>query len=104
MNQAIQITLRNVSPSPLLSRDIREKCAALRKLHPRIVHCRVAVERASGQEGRAAAFRVCLQVGVPGRELVADHGAHVDPHLALRDAFEAMRRELRDDKEKARAR
>ena len=46
-------------------------------------------------------FRVRVDLGVPGREIVVGrdpqaHHAHEDAHVAVRDAFDAVRRLLED--------
>lgn len=90
-----QVTLLNVKPSPALSRRIREKAEALERYHPRILHCRVSVAQEEKRTTHARPYSVTVRVGVPGGELVASHELHVDPFLAVRDAFAAMRRQLK---------
>ena len=92
----IQITLRNVKSSPALERRIREKADGLAKFHPGLQHVRVLVEQSERHSTGARPFRVTIHAALPGRELTADHDAHVDAFLALRDAFNAMRRQLKD--------
>jgi len=89
-----QVTLLSLKPSVALSRRIREKALALERYHPHILHCRVTVaqEEKRGTTGRP--YLVTIRLGIPGRELVADHRHHVDPFLAVRDAFAGMRRQL----------
>ena len=94
--QAIQVTLRNLKHSPALVRRIHSRCEALERFHPRIQHCRVSVEQEERHSAADRPFRVTLRVALPGHELVADHCHHVDPFLAVRDAFAAMRRQLKD--------
>lgn len=95
--QATQITLRNVKHSTYVARRIRDKCDQLERFHPHILHCRVAIEQPSR---RTAALRPCvvtIRVGIPGREIVVSGaGPHGEMHTALRDAFAAARRELKD--------
>lgn len=91
-----QITLRNVGRSAALARRIREKCEGLEKFHPHIVHCRVTLERQQARDGTSGPYAVALRVGVPGREIVVNHARHLQSHLALREAFNAARRRLKD--------
>jgi cold shock CspA family protein len=46
------------------------------------------------QQGRL--FAVKLDVTMPGHELVVGHQQHEDAFVALRDAFDAMRRQIED--------
>lgn len=52
MQQATQITLRNIKRSTMVARPIREKCDQLERFHPHILHCRVAIEQPSAASSR----------------------------------------------------
>ena len=56
--------------------------------------CRVAVEQASAQRVNGALYQASVRVRFPGREFVASHGHDKDIHIALREAFDAVRRQL----------
>jgi ribosome-associated translation inhibitor RaiA len=86
-----QITFEDMERTPELSRRIQEKCESLEKLHADIHHCRVKVRPVPGP---LPAHAVTVRVGVPGGELVGAEARHFDVHLAVRDAFSAMRRQL----------
>jgi ribosomal subunit interface protein len=81
---------------------VRERAARLDRYYPRIMSCRVIVE-ASHRRSRTAGtvYHVRVHVTVPGGELVA-HGEpplqrfHEDVYIAIRDAFDQVRRELED--------
>ena len=96
MQQATQITLRNVKRSTIFARRVRDKCEALERFHPHILNCRVTLEQDTSRPGTARPYTVTLHIAVPGEELVVNHTHRVDPHLALRDAFAIMRRRLQD--------
>ena len=49
---------------------------------------------ASKHQGRQ--FGVRIDLTLPGHELVVNHVQHEDAHIALRDAFEKMKRQLED--------
>lgn len=91
-----QITLRNLRRSTALSARIRELSERLGERHPGIINCRVAVAHETARPGRKRAFEVTVRVRVPGRELVASREHDEDVYVALRDAFEAIRRQLID--------
>jgi ribosome-associated translation inhibitor RaiA len=94
--QATQVTLHNLHGSPALLRRIRAKCERLERFHPHLLYCRVSVEQEEARTRRARPYLVTLRIGIPGREIVVSHTHHVDAHLAVRDAFAAARRQLRD--------
>lgn len=94
MQVPLQITIRDFPQSEALEARIRDKAAKLTELHSRITSCRVTVEelRKHHQQGRH--FQVSVDVHVPGREIVANRTHHEDPYVALRDAFDAAKRQL----------
>lgn len=93
--QSTQITLRNLQPSAMLTRRIREKCEQLEKFHGHILHCRAQVAREQVR-GTSGAYTATVRIAIPGREVVVSRAHPVDVHLAVREAFAAMRRSLKD--------
>jgi len=100
--RSTQITLHNMRRSPALSARIRELAERLETHHPEILNCRVAVAQDMAGSRKARAYHVTVRVRVPGRELVASHEHGDDVYVALRDAFEAMRRQVVQAAEAAR--
>jgi ribosomal subunit interface protein len=101
MQMPLEITFRNVPPSPALEADIREKAAKLEAFYARITSARVVVETPHRQHRQGKLFHVRIHVHVPGRELVvsrqpAAHQAYEDVYVAIRDAFDDARRQLED--------
>jgi ribosomal subunit interface protein len=93
----LQITIRDVLRSEALEAHIREKAAKLEEFYPRIVSCRVTVEELRKHHHQGRHFRVRIDVRVPGHhELVANRDHDEDVYVALRDAFDAMARQLED--------
>lgn len=96
MHPLTQITLHNMRGSEALMRRIREKCARLERFHPHLLFCRVGIERIERAGVRARPYVATVRIGVPGHEIVVSHEHLLDPHLAVRDAFAAARRRLKD--------
>lgn len=96
MQVPLQITVRDFPQSEALEARIRDKAAKLEEFYPRITSCRVTVEelRKHHQQGRH--FQVSLDVRVPGKEIIANRMHHEDPYVALREAFDAAKRQLED--------
>jgi len=97
----VEINYRNVDTSDALSADIEAKVAKLEERFNRIHSCRVIVEAPHQKHHQGNLYRVKIHVHVPNRELVVDHESHdkqqhEDPYVAVRDAFDAMRRQLDD--------
>ena len=101
MQVPLEITFRNMPPSPAIEVDIRDKAAKLEEFHDRITSARVVVETPHRQHRQGKLFHVRIDVRVPGRELVvsrepAAHHASEDVYVAIRDAFDDAKRQLED--------
>lgn len=101
MQVTAQITFRGMETSPAVERRIREKIRKLEKVHDRITSCRVVIEAPHRRRVKGRLYLVSLGVTVPGGELVVNtakrfNQSHEDVYVALRDAFDAMRRQLED--------
>lgn len=102
MKLPLQITFHGLDPSDALEAAIRDHASRLDRFHDRIMGCRVLIEARHKHHHQGNLFRVRVDLTVPGRELVvtrdpAEHRAHEDPYVAIRDAFDAARRQLEDD-------
>lgn len=99
MDVPLEIAFHNTEPSEALEQRIRERVARMQKRFGRINSCRVVVEVPHRSQVKALAYHLRIEVGVPSKELVVsrdpgDRNAHFDPYVAVRDAFDAMERQL----------
>jgi len=90
----VQITFRDVDHSDALEGHIRDKAAKLEEFHPNITGCTVIVEMPAKHKHQGKLFNVRVDVRVPGSELVVNRDLHEDVYVALRDAFDAAKRQL----------
>jgi len=102
MQIPLQITFRDMEPSAAVEARIREKTAKLEHVYDRIMSCRVMVESPHCHHHQGRLFQVRIDLTVPDDELVVsqahhhkDH-SHEDVYVAIRDAFNAMQRQLRN--------
>ena len=96
MQVPVEITVRGMPRSAALDASIREKVARLEEFHPRITRCHVTVEESGKHQHQGRRFAVHIDVRVPGREIAVTHEQHEDVFVALRDAFDAAKRQLED--------
>lgn len=99
MQLPLEIVFRDFPPSPAVEAKIRQRAEKLDQLYPRIMSCRVVVESHHKHKHNGILYHVRIDLTVPGAELVAsrephDNHAHEDVYVAIRDAFDAMRRQL----------
>jgi ribosome-associated translation inhibitor RaiA len=97
----LKITFRDIKQSEAIEARIREEAAKLEEFADRITGCRVNVEAHHRRHHQGTVYHVRILLTVPGTELVVsrdperDH-AHEDAYVAVRDAFDAARRQLQE--------
>ena len=75
---------------------IQEKVEKLDRFYDRITSCRVVLELAGRHKRHGRQFTARIDLAVPGGEIVVNKEHDEDLHIALRDAFNAARRQLED--------
>jgi len=99
MQLPLQITFRNIPPSEAVEAKVRERAEKLTRITDNILACRVTVEAPHKHHHKGSTYQVRIDLAVPGNEIVVsrDPGlnhAHEDIYVAVRDAFDAVRRQL----------
>ena len=106
MDVPLELSFRNMDPSDAVEAKVRERVDKLETFFGRINACRVVVEAPHRHRRKGKIYHVRIEIGVPGRTLIVDrdpgqHHAHEDVYVAIRDAFDAARRQLEDHSRKA---
>lgn len=101
MRLPLQITFRGMDASDAITARIRERAEELDRLCDRIVACHVVVEAGHRRQRKGRLRHVRVALTVPGGEIVVtrdpeEHHDHEDMNVAIRDAFDATRRQLED--------
>jgi ribosomal subunit interface protein len=101
MQIPLQITFRHMERSDALEAKIREKAEKLDQFADHIMSCRVTVDLEHKHHHQGQLFAVKVDITVPGKEIVIDrrpdqHHSHEDVYVAMRDAFDAAKRQLED--------
>jgi ribosomal subunit interface protein len=101
MRFPLQVAFRNMEPSAAIKATIRARAGKLEHFYDQIMSCRVVVEQHHRHQHQGNLFHVRVDLRVPDAELVAgrdpgEHHAHEDVYVTIRDAFDAMRRQLED--------
>jgi ribosomal subunit interface protein len=107
MQIPLQISFRNMDPSPAVEAIVREKAAKLDRFFERIVSCEVTVEAPHRRQHKGKLYRVRIDIGMPGKDVhVNQEGpknqAHQDVYVAIRDAFDAAVRQVEDQAQRLR--
>lgn len=99
MSIPLQLTFRDMDPTPALEALVRDWTNKLERVYPRIERCDVMIERPHQHQHKGQLFHVRVSVAVPGPDIVISRdqaldGAREDVYVAIRDAFRAARRQL----------
>jgi ribosomal subunit interface protein len=101
MEIPLQIVFHNMPRSEAVEAKIRSRAENLEKYCDAIIGCRVAVEAPHHHHRAGNQYLVRVEVTVPGDTLVARrepdaHHAYTDVYVAIRDAFDTIRRQLEE--------
>ena len=97
----MQITFRNLEPSEAIKANILKKAEKLEHFAEHIISFRVLVEAPHKHHHKGNLYNVKVEISLPGEEILATHHtgkhhAHEDVYVAIRDAFDATRRQLKN--------
>jgi len=98
---ALQISFREMEPSPAVEARIRERVERLMELEDRLISCHVVVTAPHRRQRQGKLYGIKINLVTPrGRVVVSHDGprdhAHEDVYVAIRDAFDAATRRLED--------
>ena len=101
MQTPLRIAFRNLERTPALENDVRGHAERLERYYDGIIGCSVIVEERHKHHRHGNHFHVRVELSVPGATLVAsrepdEHHAYTDAYVAVRDAFDTIRRQLED--------
>lgn len=92
----LQIAFHGFGRSDAVEAVVREKAQHLDRFSTDIMSCRVAVDLLQKHRHHGRPFGVRIDLTLPGRELVVNRVENEDVYVALRDAFDDMKRQLED--------
>jgi cold shock CspA family protein/ribosome-associated translation inhibitor RaiA len=101
MQEQVQIAFRGMDTPMGIEDSIRSHVAHLETFFNRITACKVLVEPEHKRHHQGNLYHVRVDLVVPGREIVVKrepsaHHANEDIHVAIKDAFDAAKRQLQD--------
>lgn len=101
MKLPLQVVFRNMESSASVEAKVRERADQLERIYDHIMSCRVVVEAHHKHHHTGNLYHARIDLKVPDAEIVAsrdpgEHHAHEDVYVAVRDAFDAVRRQLED--------
>ncbi|HVK33069.1 MAG TPA: HPF/RaiA family ribosome-associated protein [Burkholderiaceae bacterium] len=103
MKLPLEIHFRDMVPLPSLEPEIRRRAAKLEQWGTELMSCQVTVDASANRRRQGHEYQVHIDVRVPGDQVVINqHHRGDDAQLAVRGAFDAMDRLLRERIERRR--
>lgn len=102
MQTSLQIAWEHIEPSDFVKQRIEREIAGLEKTYGRITSCRVHVEGRSHRQHKGGLYAVRCHLILPGGiEIHASRNppqdqTHEDAYIAIRDVFQALKRQLQE--------
>lgn len=96
MTWPIQISFHGMDRSDAVQDVVRKKAEHLGRFAGDIVACHVMIDLVQKHQRQGQPFGVRIDLTLPGHELVVDRVENEDVYVAVRDAFDAMTRQLED--------
>jgi cold shock CspA family protein/ribosome-associated translation inhibitor RaiA len=101
MQIPLQVSFRHMEHSEAIESLVRERAMKLDDFFDHIMGCRVVIEPAGKHHEHGNLYDVRIDITVPDEEMVVSrepgqHAEYKDIRVALRDAFDAARRQLQD--------
>jgi ribosomal subunit interface protein len=94
MKLPVQIRFHGMEPSDALERSARDHADKLESFAPDIMACRVSIDLEQKHKQQGRPFGVRIDLTLPRHELVVNRVQDEDVYVALRDAFDKMKRQL----------
>lgn len=101
MKQGVKILFRNMESSPAIEEKIKKLADKLNHFSDKIQSCSITIECSHHHQHKGNLYHATIDLNVPGAELVASRDPvkkheHEDVYVAIRDAFDAITRQLKD--------
>ncbi|WED42670.1 HPF/RaiA family ribosome-associated protein [Legionella cardiaca] len=99
MKLPIQVIFRNMDHSAAAEEKARTLAEKLERYFDKIMSCRVVIESPHRHHHKGKLYHVRIDLTVPDAELVvsrepSEHHEHEDVYVAIRDAFNAIKKQL----------
>lgn len=96
MKIPVHIQFQGMEASDALEASAREHAHRLESFAPDIMACRVHIDMLQKHQHQGQPFGVRIDLTLPGHELAVNRVQNEDVYVALRDAFDNMKRQVED--------
>ncbi len=93
----VEVVFRGVERSAAVEEHVRDNVAKLERLHHEVSSCRVTIGLPQHSQQQGKLYDVHIELAVRGKDLIVNRATgQEDMYAALRDAFDAAKRQLDD--------
>jgi ribosomal subunit interface protein len=101
MRTPLQVTFRDIQASEATEAKIRKYVDKLERFNNRIINCKVTIDTPHRHRNKGNLYHVRIDLSIPNTEIVvnrnpSENKTHTNIYVALRDAFDAAKRQLQD--------
>ena len=96
MKQPLDLRFIGLTPSEAVEAAVRRKVAHLERFRQDLMACRVTIEQVDKHRHQGRHYAVRIDLTIPGHELTVNRVQHEDVYVALREAFDDLRRQAQD--------
>lgn len=93
---SIQVTFRDIPYSKAVEDHIHDHAEKLSQYFERFIHCRVVLTIPQNHKHQGKLYNIRINLAVPSKELVVTRQQDEDIYIAIRDAFNALSRQIED--------
>ncbi len=94
LQQPPQITIKDIPSSDAVEEHIREEIDKISQRYGSIISCHVLVEPRGKNKQQGKLHNVRIRIGIPNKELAANHDEEENLYLCIRQTFDSMKRQL----------
>lgn len=102
MKTPLHLQFRGMEATDSLRQLAMKHVDRLEALAGDVMACRVSVEQLQKHQHQGRPYGVMIDLTLPGHELAVNRVRHEDVYVAMRDAFDAMHRQLEEVVQKRR--
>lgn len=101
MRNPVEIHFEGLDPSEFIEARVRDEVEKLEHYFDKIISCRVVVEKPHHHHHKGNRYGVRIFLGLPGDNVISvdrnpgKDETHEDVYVAIRDSFNAARRQLK---------
>lgn len=102
MKTPLVIHFEGLDPSEFIEARVREEAEKLEQFFDKIISCRVVIEKPHKHHNKGNLYGVKIFMSLPGNNMVSvdqnpgRNETHEDVYVAIRDSFNAARRQMQD--------